>query len=253
MPDRDLLSDQRQRDHWLCPRCGTFDGPISYRRCDACEDRPEVRALGYVDAGTPHARMEATWERMHEHEADVVRLTNWTPVSSVKTLEWAYVEAFDRLRAENEALKASRDADEIKAAVGHNPLTCELCHAEGFGAELDALRVENEALKAERAPRCQHCPKPTSADERSFMCEDCASQADEEAQTLRDENERLRAILDGTDDAAIERAARALCASDGTDPDAECDFMAFHAKDALAALRAAGETPLASDEEVNDG
>lgn len=29
----------------------------------------------------------------------------------------------------------------------HDPLTCELCHAEGVSAELVALRNENEALK----------------------------------------------------------------------------------------------------------
>ena len=31
----------------------------------------------------------------------------------------------------------------------HDPLTCELCHAEGVGAELAALRAENERLKVE--------------------------------------------------------------------------------------------------------
>ena len=42
-----------------------------------------------------------------------------------------------RLRAELEALKA------------HNPLTCELCHTEGFWAELVALRAEREAMKVD--------------------------------------------------------------------------------------------------------
>lgn len=44
-------------------------------------------------------------------------------------------------------------------------------------------------LEADEQPRCQHCP--SLADERSFMCEGCASQADEEVQTLRDRNEAL--------------------------------------------------------------
>jgi hypothetical protein len=38
-------------------------------------------------------------------------------------------------------------------------------------------------------PRCQHCP--ALADERSFMCEDCAATADEEVQTLRDQLTRV--------------------------------------------------------------
>lgn len=29
----------------------------------------------------------------------------------------------------------------------HDPLTCELCHAEGVGAELASLRAENERLR----------------------------------------------------------------------------------------------------------
>jgi hypothetical protein len=33
-------------------------------------------------------------------------------------------------------------------------------------------------------PRCQHCPN--LADERSFMCEDCAGRADAEVVGLRD-------------------------------------------------------------------
>ena len=37
----------------------------------------------------------------------------------------------------------------------------------------------------EDAARCQHCPN--LADERSYMCEDCASRADAEVQELRDE------------------------------------------------------------------
>lgn len=40
--------------------------------------------------------------------------------------------------------------------------------------------------EAEVRPRCQHCPH-TLADERSFMCSDCAAQADDEVQTLRDQ------------------------------------------------------------------
>lgn len=57
------------RDHWLCPGCGTFDGPISYRRCDACEDRPEVRAMGYASAAD---RLQAENEALRE-EAQQLR------------------------------------------------------------------------------------------------------------------------------------------------------------------------------------
>jgi hypothetical protein len=61
----------------------------------------------------------------------------------------------DRLRAELEALKA------------HDPLTCELCHAEGFGAELVSLRAENEALKAQFTP----ADLKLMADEISDLCD----------------------------------------------------------------------------------
>lgn len=37
---------------------------------------------------------------------------------------------------------------------------------------------------ATETARCQHCPNP--ADERSYMCTDCASKADTEVQELRD-------------------------------------------------------------------
>ena len=59
-----------------------------------------------------------------------------------------------------------------------------------------------EHTEDERA-RCQHCPN--LADERSFMCEDCAAQADEEVQTLRDQ---LRGAVSDRD--ALAEAARGV-------------------------------------------
>lgn len=49
----------------------------------------------------------------------------------------------------------------------------------------DVIRsVEDIDVITAATPRCQHCP--CTADERSFMCEDCAGQADAEAVELRD-------------------------------------------------------------------
>jgi hypothetical protein len=47
--------------------------------------------------------------------------------------------------------------------------------------------------EADELPRCQHCL--ALADERSFMCEGHAGEADEEVQTLRDQLEGVRDIV----------------------------------------------------------
>lgn len=51
-------------------------------------------------------------------------------------------EAYDTVG--EQLTEAEADLEALKA---HNPLTCELCHAEGFGAELASLRAENERLR----------------------------------------------------------------------------------------------------------
>ena len=42
-------------------------------------------------------------------------------------------------------------------------------------------------------PHCQHCPN--LADERSFMCEDCAAEADKERDDALEEVSRLRGVI----------------------------------------------------------
>lgn len=49
--------------------------------------------------------------------------------------------------------------------------------------------MTGQSNPAQSDARCQHCP--CLADERSFMCEDCASQADHEVQELRDRGDAL--------------------------------------------------------------
>lgn len=113
----------------------------------------------------------------------------------------------DRLRAGNEDLRKRYAA--VRRAYGleaqeRGRLAAENEHQRERIASLmldepsksAGLYAAIDELQAERTPRCQHCPAPTpAADERSFMCEDCAGKADEEAQNLRDEVERLRAGL----------------------------------------------------------
>ena len=62
---------------------------------------------GPVGPGTPHARMEAMWERMSEHQDDVMRLTEYHPLKSFYPLEVAYVDAFEVLEVENQTLRAA--------------------------------------------------------------------------------------------------------------------------------------------------
>jgi hypothetical protein len=50
-----------------------------------------------------------------------------------------------------------------------------------------------------RAARCQHCPN--LADERSFMCEDCAVKADTEVNDLREQLAALTRAARGTSSA----------------------------------------------------
>jgi hypothetical protein len=66
------------------------------------------------------------------------------------------------------------------------------------------MTVLRHWLEADEKPRCQHCP--ALADECSFMCEDCAAQADEEVQTLRDQ---LQGAVEERDK-LLRRALRAL-------------------------------------------
>jgi hypothetical protein len=56
------------------------------------------------------------------------------------------------------------------------------------------MNVLRHWLEAEELPRCQHCP--ALADERSFMCEDCAGEADAEVDTLRDQLAGAVAVAD---------------------------------------------------------
>jgi hypothetical protein len=60
-------------------------------------------------------------------------------------------------------------------------------------ARLDAVTAERD--EAVKRMRCQHCVPAPEADERSFMCTDCAVAADTEVQELRDEVERLNALM----------------------------------------------------------
>lgn len=55
---------------------------------------------GPIGAGTPHARMEATWRRMHKHEALLCELVGYSPVSSKYPIEVAFTDAFDKLAAQ---------------------------------------------------------------------------------------------------------------------------------------------------------
>jgi hypothetical protein len=55
--------------------------------------------------------------------------------------------------------------------------------------EAEALPVDHPVV------HCQHCPGRVRADERSFMCEACASKADTEVQELRDRVEHLEHAL----------------------------------------------------------
>lgn len=52
------------------------------------------------------------------------------------------------------------------------------------------MTVMRHWLEADELPRCQHCELP--ADERSFMCEDHAHEADTEVETL---TEQLRGAV----------------------------------------------------------
>jgi hypothetical protein len=51
--------------------------------------------------------------------------------------------------------------------------------------DVDRLAVIARWNEADELPRCQHCPN--LADERSFMCEDCAGKADAEVDGLREQ------------------------------------------------------------------
>lgn len=77
------------------------------------------------------------------------------------------------------------------------------------GRQQDAEEIA-AALNSREPARCQHCPN--LADERSFMCEDCAYEADTEVQELRDQVEgTLGALVELVlaDDEAMRRARKA--------------------------------------------
>jgi hypothetical protein len=61
--------------------------------------------------------------------------------------------------------------------------------------QIESLEAENACLRtqARRGERCQHCNN--LADERSFMCDDCASEADAEVDDLRMQIKRVRQAL----------------------------------------------------------
>lgn len=61
----------------------------------------------------------------------------------------------------------------------------------------DVVRSVEDTDVTASAPRCQHCP--CAADERSFMCEDCAGKADAEVVELRDTQEAATRAVEAWD------------------------------------------------------
>jgi hypothetical protein len=59
-------------EHWWCPRCGTFDGPISNEACDVCSDDSSA-----VERLVPRAVTEEMVDRVVDSDIldDIVRST----------------------------------------------------------------------------------------------------------------------------------------------------------------------------------
>jgi hypothetical protein len=129
----------------VCVLCGQEEGHSP--RCSVTRhgaDESMFRStLGAVGPGTPHARMEATWERMHEDEDEVERLTDYSPVASKYPIEYAYVDAFRALKAERD-----RYCDGIEIAL---PALEGYLRGESglpFSDHYRAARTAAEALRA---------------------------------------------------------------------------------------------------------
>lgn len=109
---------------------------------------------------------------------------------------------------------------------------------------LDAANVDNDKLRAENA----------ALRRRTCLCAFRGAKTGPifpSVAELEAEISELREILDGCDDAAIDRAARALCPIEWDESDGP--VVTTYRTQALKALRAAGELPPASDEQEATG